>query len=237
MCERQEGPLLYALNAGDEVNFRLTYDGPLRAASQSETRRELKHQMRRVFCKQLIELWATRSNLTPELITSEQKKQRFLHAARTRFKRGEFKCFPLVREDLDLVCDLDIPFLRREIPGQLIGDGGDLDNRLKTLFDALRMPQDDNEVRGFSPGPGEGIFLCLLEDDKLITGFRITTDRLLEPPVSARDTNNVRLVIQVEVKATKVTEENLSYFSHSRGASYAQSWKQNSHPASREAGS
>jgi hypothetical protein len=90
-----------------------------------------------------------------------------------------------------------------------------LDNRLKVLFDALRVPQDDNEVRGFSLTHDAPVLLfCLTEDDKLITGFRCTTDRLLEPANSEAEQNNVRLVINVEVKATKLTAENMGYFSH-----------------------
>jgi hypothetical protein len=109
--------------------------------------------------------------------------------------------------------------LRREKPGQLIGICGDLDNRIKVLFDALRVPQDDNEVRGLMPieqeNPMRGRFLlCLTEDDSLITGFRVTTDRLLEPAQSVSEQNNVRLVINVEIKVTQLTEQNLSYFSH-----------------------
>jgi hypothetical protein len=46
-------------------------------------------------------------------------------------KRGDFVFFSLVREKLNLVCDLDILFLRRDDPGKLIGGGGDLDNRIE----------------------------------------------------------------------------------------------------------
>ena len=35
---------------------------------------------------------------------------------------------------------LQIVLLRQQARGQLIGEGGDIDNRLKTLFDALRLP-------------------------------------------------------------------------------------------------
>jgi hypothetical protein len=122
----------------------------------------------------------------------------------------------LVREKLNLVCDLDILFLRRENPGQLIVGGGDLDNRIKVLFDALRIPQDENEIRGLSPQDDDEhlTFICLTEDDKLITGFRLTTDRLLEPASSEAAQNDVRLIINVEVKATNLTPENMAYFSH-----------------------
>src|SRR5947209_8395436 len=136
--------LLYPLRLGDEVNFRLTYDGPLKAASQSETRRVEKHTIRCVFSRQLDQLILRRN----EVLNGEFES---LPSGQTlTVKRGNFICFALVREKLSLVCDLDILFLRRENPGQLISHGGDLDNRIKVLFDALRMPQDDNEIRGLS---------------------------------------------------------------------------------------
>lgn len=212
VCKSQRG-FLYPLSIGEEVNFRLTYDGPLKAASQSDTRRLEKHAIRRVFSRQLAQLFMDKLHIlekemdslvlpaaaTPSVVLSEQ--------------RGEFRCMALVREKLNLVCDLDILFLRRDKPGQLISGGGDLDNRIKTLFDALRIPADDNEVRGLRPDGGNSLF-CLTENDGLITGFRVTTDRLLEPATSEREENNVRLIINVEVKATKLTEENMAYFSH-----------------------
>ena len=190
------------------MNFRLTYDGPLKAASQSDTRRKEKHEMRTVFHRQLNRLFEARDAdfLEREIADKE------LFSLLTR--RGDFFCFPLVRERLHLVCDLDILFLRREAPGHIVAGGGDLDNRIKVLFDALRMPQDDNEVRGFAAESGKRVLLCLTENDTLITGFRVTTDRLLEPANPPAEENHVRLIINVEVKATQLTEENMAYFSH-----------------------
>jgi len=205
--------LLYPLRLGDEVNFRLTYDGPLKAASQSETRRADKHRMRCVFSRQLGKLFSHRSVLGE--MASDQRVNETLRLITEKYKRGQFGCLPIVREDLHLVCDLDILFLRRENPGSLISSGGDLDNRLKVLFDALRIPHDENEVRGLDAAPEKGpLLFCLTEDDKLITGFRCITDRLLEPANSESEENHVRLVINVEVKATKLTTENMGYFSH-----------------------
>ena len=45
-----------------------------------------------------------------------------------------------------LTCGLKILFLRKEGPGKLILQGGDIDNRLKTLLDALKMPSDLSEI-------------------------------------------------------------------------------------------
>jgi len=212
VCASQHG-LFYPLRLGDEVNFRLTYDGPLKAASQSDTRRVEKHDMRCVFDRQLTELFGQHSALKAEF--EDPKLSGTIQAIfGGRYKRGPFHCIPVVRQDLNLVCDLDILFLRRDNPGQLISTGGDLDNRLKVLFDALRVPQDDNEVRGFSAQDRHGLLVCLLEDDKLITGFRVTTDRLLEPATAEQSQNDVRLIINVEIKVTKLTPENMAYFSH-----------------------
>lgn len=211
VCASQPG-LLYPLNLGDEVNFRLTYDGPLKAASQSDTRRLEKHAIRRVFNKQLWALYDSRDGAA--FLDAEFKS--LGEAEFPRIARGPFRFVALVREKLNLVCDLDILFLRRENPGQLIVGGGDLDNRIKVLFDALRIPQDENEIRGLSPQDDDEhlTFICLTEDDKLITGFRLTTDRLLEPASSEAAQNDVRLIINVEVKATNLTPENMAYFSH-----------------------
>jgi hypothetical protein len=51
-----------------------------------------------------------------------------------------YQLFPIVQSSLHMVCAIDILFLRKEAPGELILQGGDIDNRIKTLFDALRMP-------------------------------------------------------------------------------------------------
>ena len=203
--------LLYQLRLGNEVNFRLTYDGPLKAASQSENRRTDKHAIRRVFSRQLKQLYFEREPfLEKEFSTIATTGEKL------GVSRGGYLCLAVVREKLHLVCDLDILFLRRDKPGNLIGQGGDLDNRIKVLFDALRVPQDDNEVRGlFDPELEEScVLFCLTENDNLITGFRVTTDRLLEPAACEAEENNVQLIINVEIKVTKLTEENLAYFSH-----------------------
>jgi hypothetical protein len=165
--------------------------------------------MRTIFSRQLNQLLRSRSGVLDKEFDNLSDDE----ADSVGAMRGDFMCLALVREKLSLVCDLDILFLRRENPGHLVSGGGDLDNRIKVLFDALRMPQDANEVRGFSPD-GSKLLFCLAEDDKLITGFRVTTDRLLEPAPSQAEENNVQLIINVEVKATKLTEENMAYFSH-----------------------
>lgn len=107
---------------------------------------------------------------------------------------------PLVSEQGGFTCSLDILFLRRDAPGGVIGDGGDIDNRIKVLLDGLRMPIDVKELGGYQISPiDEDPFYCLLEDDRLITRISVTTDRLIVPKGPTEDVNDVMLVIHVTV--------------------------------------
>ena len=204
--------LFYRLSLGDEVNFRLTYSGPLKAASQTDTRRKEKHAMRLDFDKQLDVLFGDDELLQKPFTLKDPKFGETIAELGTKYRRGDYAFWPIVRKSMHMVCDLDILFLRRGVPGKVIAGNGDLDNRVKVVFDALRVPADENELRGTPPHPNRGI-LCLLEDDSLITGFRVTSDRILESD-KPETKNDVRLIIGVEIKVTKITQENLGYLRH-----------------------
>ncbi|MGC1685397.1 MAG: hypothetical protein WA734_07250 [Candidatus Acidiferrales bacterium] len=66
-------------------------------------------------------------------------------------------------------------------------------------MDGLTMPQHPEQVAGFSPDVEEDPFYCLLEDDGLVSQFKVTADRLLTPLGKDEYINNVRLIIHVEV--------------------------------------
>jgi hypothetical protein len=117
-------------------------------------------------------------------------------------KRGAFVFAPLVSqaEGWEAVVELEILFLRPSKPGELIRHGGDLDNRIKVLFDGLRMPQNDCEIpSGDKPITGEVPFYCLLQDDALITSFSVKTAQLLAP----QSPDHVELIISANVRATR----------------------------------
>src|SRR5262249_25688134 len=84
---------------------------------------------------------------------------------------------PLVRRSLYLACAVDVIFLRHEEPFSLMRQGGDLDGRLKTLFDALKMPNPNDEYKGLTP-TADPLYV-VLEDDALISDFSIKSGRLL----------------------------------------------------------
>lgn len=113
---------------------------------------------------------------------------------------------PLVRQSLYLVCAVDILFLRHEEPGALVFQGGDIDGRIKTLFDALRMPSEQEaKVSGVMPTADP--LCCLLESDTLISDLSIKTGRLLGD--RAKKAHAVRLTIDVTVKVLRVMDQNL----------------------------
>jgi hypothetical protein len=82
---------------------------------------------------------------------------------------------------------------------------GDLDNRLKILFDALRMPKPNSKELppNAVPDDTEHPFFCLLEDDALITRVSIESDRLLDRQM--KTDSEVELVIRAKLKVVKLT--------------------------------
>lgn len=116
------------------------------------------------------------------------------------WQRCGYRFLPLVTDKYSLRCSLDILFLRPEESGMLI-ESGDIDNRVKTIFDALRMPKTLSETGSIGPQPDEDPFYCLLEDDKLVSEVRVTTDQLLLLPQERElKPNDALVVIRVSVK-------------------------------------
>ncbi len=78
---------------------------------------------------------------------------------------------------------------------------------MKTLFDALRVPEK-KQLAKITPQDDENPFFCLLEDDALITGFCVTTDALLEPIETSNqhEQHYVALSIRVKVNTTLASE-------------------------------
>jgi hypothetical protein len=124
------------------------------------------------------------------------------------------ECIPLVTRVHELVCELDIRWVRRERAGSLIQDGGDLDNRLKNLFDSLRMPHSPEEFKGVATRFRGKKMLFLLEDDSLVTRFSVETHRLWEPlpePSPTDKDTDVEVDIRVTLKSTHPMWANVGF--------------------------
>jgi len=173
------------------MQFTLSYRGELKSNGDKEH----KHNLRRHFHVQLANLWKQPPlKDRPELTADPQGNLSLL------IRQGSFRFVPLVSTRINAIADLDILMLRPGVPGDIIKVGGDIDNRLKTLLDALKVPEANAIPPNCTPQSGEDPFCCLLEDDKLVTSIRIETDRLLD----ASSENEVLLVVRVSTKLTKI---------------------------------
>ncbi len=184
------------------MEFRLIYKGPLPSAQSGKSRRQEKHAVRKQIHEQLRTLWNVQAPFSrwmtqkvPRQNSSTGIETTVIQQIANNYKRFGFRFVPIVTRGHKLGCKLDILFLRHDEPGAIVKSGGDVDNRLKVLFDALRMPSNQDEVKGVSAAAGEDPFYVLLEDDSLITSVRVTTDRLL---VADQNNNDVHLVITVK---------------------------------------
>lgn len=158
----------------------LRYAGILTANGD---RRE-KHKIRQAFHKQLLD--ACRHKPFSQLDASPQHQHTI----------GSFSFLPFARKNMTNV-DLDILCLRPGEPGSPLYSRPDVDNQLKTLLDALRMPENEQEIEGEQPGTNEAPFYCLLENDSLITSLSIHVERLYAPDASPPPQAYVFLTLRV----------------------------------------
>lgn len=185
------------------MEFILHYRGIL----PSKGTPKIKQTIRRVFHNQLKILWDQKplSIVKHSYLVPETRSD---HADQTLLRPlGDFIFAPLVCEKEEWTATLDILLLKPEPPGRIITQSGDIDNRLKTLLDSLRMPHNYRELpSNDSPKDNERPFLCLLEDDNLLTGLSITTDRLLE---NLTNESEVELIIKVKTTAHRPRHANV----------------------------
>ena len=213
------------------VKFTLTFRGSLPASANKPKNRE-KWEIRKQFDPQLRELW----RVHPALIAIEQNRHfperggtllRQTHhqypgpiiipeSQRVHPDSGVIdmcedinkfgRCFrPLVRESYALHCGLNIRFLRNEPPGRVY-QGGDLDGRIKTLIDALAMPQHAEQI--IKDGEGATIF-CLMEDDATVSGVQVESERLLAH--NNQGASYVEALIEIDVRVRQATIYNQSF--------------------------
>jgi hypothetical protein len=181
------------------MQFRLVYEGPLHSTGDAAH----KQEVRRALHPQLKALWDY-----PPLAANRGWLDAPMHPDDISIIRelGGFRFAPLVSEELRLVAELDVVLLRPSPPGRLLRQGGDIDNQLKTLFDALRHPENLYEIpHGDAPRADEDPLFCLLDDDERITDLRVSADRLLGAP----DDGHVHVLIFVKTRPTEVIQANL----------------------------
>lgn len=203
------------------MRFRLFYEGDLLSSANKSKRPAHKHDIRRAFHKQLQELWRVDGNLRDWVDRVDNNDVPKFQGIADRYSKWGCRWVPLVDDVHSTHCSLDVLMLRPGRVGGLIVET-DIDNRLKTLFDALQIPTSQSQLE--PPTSDEDPFFVLLEKDSLISSVTVTTDRLLETeryirkdipdkltlsPDQSANRDHVVLIISVAVHAAKTTMDNL----------------------------
>jgi hypothetical protein len=190
------------------MRFALFYDGSL----SSNGSRDEKHQIRLALHAQLEKLWQ-RPPLSQFPPTAKGAPSFGLSSGLAHIMPvGAYEFVPLVISGIQTVLDIELTFLREGAPGQVVYQGGDMDNRLKTLFDALHVPQANQLPGQMATTPGR--VFCLAEDDGLIANLRVRTHELLDSSrfqALAHPGSGVVLVIEVTTRNLYARRDNMLF--------------------------
>lgn len=186
------------------MEFRLIFDGDLRPRKRSSI--EDIHQIRMAIHYQMISLWAYEPLAHVKKRWIDEGGSEGNMNARDEIDGQTF--ISVVSRKLFTQAELDILLLKAQPPGMLVTNQGDIDNRMKTLFDGLRVPTKSEAKELKTRGAlGEETIFCLLQDDDLISRLTVSTDRLLGEPAGSTRT---LAIINVKLRLTRVTWGNLS---------------------------
>jgi hypothetical protein len=152
------------------MEFRLTYAGPLLAHRNDKRLAERSrhvHAIRKEFHKQLDALWKNHPTLQ-QIIKDGASVSMYVGGngpeMQKIFQHDGFNWVPIVTEHSGLICKLGVLMLRGSPPGKALFD---IDNCLKTLFDALRKAKSSFELGAGTtagqarPDPNEDPFYVL----------------------------------------------------------------------------
>jgi hypothetical protein len=109
------------------MRFRLLFEGEI--PPRQQTSLQVVHDIRLKLAPQLAALW--RFSPLDQMWKWLKHPQENPMDYGILEQRGTSVFVPLISKRNDLQCELEITFLRPQAPGQLIGDGGDIDNRVK----------------------------------------------------------------------------------------------------------
>ncbi len=163
---------------------------------------KLETGLRRYACVKGAKARGERGEMYPEgSLYCEENRLAGIEYLADMNKKQSTRFIPLIVPEFCLRCRIDVLLLRPEDTPQHILQSGDLDNRVKTLFDALRIPEDPQLV-----DDGRTHFV-LLKDDSLITEVGIVGDDLLMlPGVPKVGDSDAFAVIDVQLEPTERAE-------------------------------
>lgn len=197
------------------MEFILTYNGALKSLQkgfQADRKNAHVHEIRRHFHRQLRRLWQQHPHLSH--IHADQLARPSNDLVARKRESFDFQWMTLATRRLGHLCELDILLLRPYQPGGVVVD---LDNRLKTLVDALRPPVRPNQLSledgtNIRPLSDEVPFYVLLEDDSIISKITLETGLLLESIESKEHRDAVRLIVRGKIKDYGVHRDDVGRF-------------------------
>src|SRR6266566_573612 len=115
------------------MQFRLTYEGPLKPSGNNMPNSTHKHDIRKAFHPQLRQLWTTNANVrslaetpssfftnsAPFMEPPPPNTPSLIEYLADNYPLQDYRFIPLVTETLSLWCGLDILFLRASSPGHV----------------------------------------------------------------------------------------------------------------------
>ena len=177
------------------MTFTLYYRGRLRSNAGPEAKQDLRRQ----FHPQLRQLWEQKPLVDFKRFLLPAQGTDTLCVLR---QNGAWTFAPLVCDQLHLTAEISVLMLRPEAPGSIV-HSGDIDNRIKTLLDALKAPTEATALpRNCDQTDDERPLFCLLEDDRLVTKLTVETERWLDPMAPS---DEVVLWVKVVTTQRKVT--------------------------------
>jgi hypothetical protein len=178
-----------------------------------------KHVIRLALHKQLAKFWADDSRLKE--MNKDLKSLQIAAKSRGsfavprpivgmqnfffRYPLGGIDFIPLVTNVLECHVHLEIRLYRQKELNGFLFLGGDVDNKFKTFFDALKVPYNEEEVPAqdnVSSNLNEWpVVFCLVDNDRAVTKLNIESIALLSPipPQTKRPENYVEIEMDVTI--------------------------------------
>lgn len=171
------------------MSFSLIYRGQLKS-SQRSRKQDLNH-LREQFHEQLqaIPRYEFDAGIMPILDSSGQL---YVMRDELQFQRNGYDYIAAIAGQ-NLVVSLDVNLYSPMTQHRLIHNGGDLDNRAKTLLDSLRLPSETEAKNSWYPDAGP--CWVLLEDDSIIRNISIQQEQIL----GQDDSRDVLAIVGVNV--------------------------------------
>jgi hypothetical protein len=178
------------------LRFRLFYRGQLPSGA-GRTKTEFKHYLRGQLHPQVRAVWEGERVFRDHEVVAEGSADEYPKLPILRTVAGR-SFIPLASMRLSCLVEIDCLLLAAEPHGAIVSGAGDIDNRIKTLIDALRMPTPDEMARAAPPDGLPEPCYCLMDDDKIVRHLSVTADRLLDPE---RETDAV-VIAEVSIRST-----------------------------------